>query len=202
MSHPVLPDAGAVRPRRSPPGPWALEVRPDRGLALLVGAVGLALLAGAVVALSEVPLVAAGTAAWLCGLTARAVWGDALRGGAGTRGRVELAADGTVWFEGKGRGWQARLAPGSRTLGAWVLLRLEGGGGAGVQSILLSPGACDPQALRRLRTALRWGMRIPLAAARGSSGRGTSGGARRSGNHGPDATTVPHARAPAARGGA
>lgn len=175
------------------PGPWALSLRPDIRLAAWVAGAGVLFAGSAAAGLAQTPALAAGAGGLLLALTMRAVRADALRSGAGVATRLELRADGTVqaWCR-DGRTWSGRLEPGTGTWGSWVLLRTSGRGILRRRTLLLTPGACDAEALRRLRVGLRWGMRLRSAP---SGGHGTSGPVRRSCKDGHDR---PFAAAPGA----
>lgn len=189
-------------PERKGRGPWALRLRPDRPLAVLLGAVGSLSALAAALALADRPAIAAFAVIALLLLTARAIWRLALRGGDSALAGIELTPGGAVFGlrpDAGVAGW--RLAAGSACLGSWVLLRLVGPHGRGRRTVVLTPGGCSPEALRRLRVGLQWGL------ATGRTGRivaprGTSGRVGRSGRDGRDRLPTALARPPAGGGGA
>lgn len=189
-------------PARKGRGPWALRLRPDRPLALLLGAVGALSALAAALALADRPAIAAGAALALLLLTARTVGRLALRGGDSALTAIELAPGGAVFGlrpEASTAGW--RLAAGSVCLGSWVLLRLVEPDGRGGRTVVLTPGGCSPEALRRLRVGLRWGLATGRTG-RMAAPRGTSGRVGRSGRDGRDRLPTARARPPVGGAGA
>lgn len=189
-------------PERKGRGPWALRLRPDRPLALLLGAVGALSALAAALALADRPAIAACAVIALLLLTARTIGRLALRSGDSALVAIELAPGGTVFGlrpDASAAGW--RLAAGSVGLGSWVLLRLVAPDGRGARTVVLTPGGCSPEALRRLRVGLRWGLTTGRTG-RMVAPRGTSGRVGRSGRDGRDHPPTARARPPAGGVGA
>lgn len=188
-----MSEPGPVRGEPRAPGPWSLTLRADVRLAAWVAGAGTMFAGSAAAGLAQTPALAAGAFGFLLALTVRTVRGEALRAGGRAAIRLELRADGTVqaWCR-DGQTWSGRLEPGTGTWGSWVLLRASGRGILRRRTLLLTPGACDAEALRRLRVGLRWGIRLRSAP---SGGHGTSGPVRRSCKDGHDR---PFAAAPGA----
>jgi len=112
-------------------------------------------------------------------ITGRALWQHGLRRDGAAVRSLELDVRGHLRGERRdGRAWAGRLVD-ACPLGGWLLIRLRRAGSVRSESLLLTPAGCDPDALRRLRVALRWG-RVAAGPRRRARDCGTSGADGRS----------------------
>jgi len=140
-----------------PPAAIRLVLAPARAWAAAVSAVHGA---AAVAAILWLPGAAAAAA---CAGLALSGWlgtGSALLRGPHAVREVELRADGSAAFVDARGEWQSAVVESAASLGhRFAALRLRAG--AARRSIVLVPGAVDPDAFRRARVWLRW--RLPAA---------------------------------------